>query len=113
VYVTYTSGTRTEQRREEPVLQALTVSIVGMKTETPTLEVRMEASTTGLTEVLLRRLLLTKASSALSDIVKDNFLPELLMELKFGLQVVFLETQPRETISALLRSEESITSKDK
>jgi hypothetical protein len=39
-------------------------------------------------------LLLTKASSALSDIVKDNFLLELLMELKFGLQVVFLEKLP-------------------
>lgn len=80
VYVTYTSGTRTEQRRKVLVLQALTVSIVGMIRETPTLEVRMEASTTGLTEVLPRRLLLTKASSALSDIVKDSFLLELLME---------------------------------
>jgi len=76
------------RREESELARRATPSTAGMIRETLTLEVRMDASTTGLTEAPPRRYLLTSNSSALSDTVKANFSRELLMESKFGLLTV-------------------------
>jgi hypothetical protein len=99
-----------EPRREDLELElSLTVSTVGTIKVMLTLEVKMETFITSLTGALQRRFLLIRDSSALSDMLKDNYSQELLTELKSGLLKEFLECLPQEMTLAINKLELLIT----
>lgn len=102
------------KRREQDVELYHSVSTAGMKVATRTVEVRMEAYTTGLTKEQPRRSQPTKVSSVLSDGLKANSSPDLLTVSRSGkLQEECHQCKIKGTTLTVLRSELLITCKDR